>query len=189
MLREHFSAVIAQSVRVSSIIFFGSSNAVRNLRNQFPTRPRQPTSKAKKRTVNPFSAIRFAKSWYFLVFVSCQYVMRASIGQESSPKMMSLVDSLMRTMSGLSFFAVSVGSRADSCRGRPSVDIVLISFECSNAFSLVVCKTLSCLHAIRLNELSVFPRATSQCPRMRPRVLFSFLQRVQMSSITCFPER
>jgi hypothetical protein len=24
---------------------------------------------------------------------------------------------------------------------------------------------------------------------MRPRVLFSFLQRVQMSSITCFPER
>jgi hypothetical protein len=38
--------VIAQSVRVSSTIFFGSSNAVRNLRNDFPTRPRQPTSKA-----------------------------------------------------------------------------------------------------------------------------------------------
>jgi hypothetical protein len=31
IFREHFSAVIAQSVRVSSIIFFGSSNAVRNL--------------------------------------------------------------------------------------------------------------------------------------------------------------
>ncbi len=57
------SYVIAQSVRVSSVIFFGSSNAVRNLRNDFPTRPRQPTSKAKKRTVNPFSAIRFANSW------------------------------------------------------------------------------------------------------------------------------
>ncbi len=35
------------------MIFFGSSNAVRNLRNDFPTRPRQPTLKAKKRTVNP----------------------------------------------------------------------------------------------------------------------------------------
>jgi hypothetical protein len=38
IFREHFSAVIAQSVRVSSIIFFGSSNAVRNLRNDFPTK-------------------------------------------------------------------------------------------------------------------------------------------------------
>jgi hypothetical protein len=28
--REHFSAVMAQSVRVSSMIFFGNSNAVRN---------------------------------------------------------------------------------------------------------------------------------------------------------------
>jgi hypothetical protein len=35
-----------------------------------------------------------------------------------------------------------------------------------------------------LNELSVFPRATSQCPRMCPRVPFSFLQSIQMSSIT-----
>jgi hypothetical protein len=42
------------------MIFFGSSNAVKNLRNDFPTRPRQPTSKARKRTVNHFSAIRFA---------------------------------------------------------------------------------------------------------------------------------
>ncbi len=61
--------MIAQSVRVSSMIFFRNSNAVRKLRNDFPTRPRQPTSKAKKRTVNPLSTIRFAKSWYFLVFV------------------------------------------------------------------------------------------------------------------------
>ncbi len=37
IFREHFSAVTAQSVRVSSMIFFGSSNAVRNLRNDFPT--------------------------------------------------------------------------------------------------------------------------------------------------------
>jgi hypothetical protein len=29
-------------------LFFGSSNAVRNMRNDFPTRPRRPTSKAKK---------------------------------------------------------------------------------------------------------------------------------------------
>jgi hypothetical protein len=85
------------------MIFFGSSNTSRNLRNDFPTRPRQPIPKAKKRTVNHFPAIRFAKSWYFLVFVSCQYVMRASIGQVSSPIMMSLVDSLIRTMSGMSF--------------------------------------------------------------------------------------
>jgi hypothetical protein len=38
------------------------------------------------------SAIRFVKAWYFLVFVSCQCVMRAFIGQVSSPIMMSLVD-------------------------------------------------------------------------------------------------
>jgi hypothetical protein len=114
--REHFSAVIAQSVRVSSMIFFGSSNAVRKLRNDFPTRPRQPTSKAKKRTVNPLSAIRFAKSWYFLVFVSCQYVMRVSIRQVSSPLMMSLVDSLMRTMSGLSFESKLRSVCRKSCR-------------------------------------------------------------------------
>jgi hypothetical protein len=33
------------------MIFFGSSSSVRNLRNDFPTRP---TSKAKKRTVKSF---------------------------------------------------------------------------------------------------------------------------------------
>jgi hypothetical protein len=114
--REHFNAVIAQSVRVSSMNFFGSSNAVRKVRNDFPTKPRQPISKAKKRTVNPFSAIRFAKSWYFLVFVSCQYVMRASIGQVSSPIMMSLVNYLMRTISGLSFESKLRSVCRKSCR-------------------------------------------------------------------------
>jgi hypothetical protein len=46
----------------------------------------------KKRTVNLFSAIRLAKSWYFLVFVSCQYVMRASIGQLSNDVFGGFVD-------------------------------------------------------------------------------------------------
>jgi hypothetical protein len=50
------------------MMFLGSCNAARKVHNDFPTSPRQPTtSKAKKRTVKHFSAIRFAKSWYFLV--------------------------------------------------------------------------------------------------------------------------
>ncbi len=88
--------------------------------------------------------------------------MRASIGQVSSPIIMSLVDSLMRTMSG--FRSVC----RKSCRflSRSAVSwypFVLISFECSNAFLLVVCKSLSCLHAIRLNEFPGPRRNVPEC--------------------------
>jgi hypothetical protein len=51
-------------------------------------------------------------------------IVSTSCALPRSPIMMSLVDSLMTTMLGFSFESVSVGSSADSCRDRPSVDIL-----------------------------------------------------------------
>jgi hypothetical protein len=140
IFREHFSAVIAQSVRGSSIIFFGSSN----FSEEYAQWLSNQASAANFKSEGVYESF-FA--WYFLVFVSVQmqYVMRASIGQVSSPILMYLVDSLMRTMSGLSFESKLRSVCRKSCRflSRSAFcwyPFVLISFECSNAFSLVVFK-------------------------------------------------
>ncbi len=102
----------------------------------------------------------------FLSLRSCQYVMRASIGQVSSPIIMSLVDSLMRTMSGLIFESKLRSVCRKSCRFS-SRSAILSFWLVSNV------PTLSPLWSVKLCHASMrfgwmnfrfFPRPRRNVP-------------------------